>query len=200
MAGGFFSGTGPSIQTAPTVGRNQGQGIDQLLQMGLQGLQNPYQGFQPIEQRARSQFAQQGIPSLAERFTSMGNNKLTSPAFVGQLGSAQAGLEEGLAALRSQYGLQSQGQNLNLAQLGLTPQFQNYQMQGQPGFLQNTLGTVTDAATRALMGYFTGGGSELSNILKLLGGFVGNNSGSNSTSFGNTNFPQQFGQMRQNSY
>jgi hypothetical protein len=199
MAGGFWGGTGPSIQTAPTVTRGAGQGIDQLLQMGLQGLKNPTQGFDPIEQRARSQFQQNTVPSLAERFSSMGKNSLSSGAFATQVGQAGAGLEEALAAMRAQYGLQSQGQNLNLAQLGLTPQFQNYQMQGQPGFLQNSLGTVTDAATRALMGYFTGGGSELSNILRLLGGYVGGGSGGGST-FGNTNFPQQFGQMSQNSY
>jgi hypothetical protein len=166
----IFFGKGPSIQTAPTVTRGASQGIDQLLQMGLQGLQNPYKGFEPIEQRARSQFAQTTVPSLAERFTSMGNNSLSSPALLGQLGSAGAGLEEALASLRSQYSLQNQGQNLNLAQLGLTPQFQNFQQEGQPGYFASAGQSGINSILQLLLSYLTGGLSGLGSSVNAFGG------------------------------
>ncbi len=123
----------------PQVGQLGGQqfqgGIQQLLQqlLGKQG-QNRPDTFAPIENRARTQFEQSTIPSLAERFTSMGgDSKQGSSAFTGALGQAGAGLEQGLAALRSQYGLQERGQNTreNLANQGLLGQLLGAQGQQQ---------------------------------------------------------------------
>jgi hypothetical protein len=196
--GQFFTGAPGRVEQVSPYSKQQQPAFQQLLNMGLQGLQNPTRGFEPIEQHARTQFQQQTVPSLAERFTSMGKNSLSSGAFATQIGQAGSGLEEALASLKAQYGLQNQGQQLNLAQLGLTPQYENIPMAAQPGFLQNTIGTAADAGIRALMGYFTGGGSELGNILKLLSGVIGG--GNSGNTFGNQNFSQRFGQMSQNSY
>jgi hypothetical protein len=112
------------------------------------------QGFEPIAQKARSQFNTQTIPSLAERFTSLGGQR--SSAFQGALGSAGAGLDESLAALGSQYENQQQGQQQQLLMallgLGLQPQFENTFQPGTPGLLNNLFG---------------GGG--LSSLLSLIG-------------------------------
>jgi hypothetical protein len=108
----------------------------QLIQQALQGLQNPMQGFAPIAQQARSQFQSQTVPSIAERFTSMGQGAQRSSGFQQALGSAGAGLEESLAALSAQYG---QGQQSFLAQLlglGLTPQFESIYQPSQLGSAQ----------------------------------------------------------------
>lgn len=64
----------------------------------------PDTSFEPIEKLARQNFQQQTIPSLAERFAGLGG--LQSTAFKGELGRAGSNLENQLAALRSQYGLQ----------------------------------------------------------------------------------------------
>lgn len=72
--------------------------------------------FAPIAEQARTQFQQRTVPSIAERFTAMGGQR--SSAFGQQLGAAGAGLEESLAALGSQYGLQQQRLLQNLLALG----------------------------------------------------------------------------------
>lgn len=145
---------------------DQQKALQQLLQMGMQGLQNPYGGFDPIAQRARSQFNQQTIPTLAERFTSMGGygtGALSSPVFASQLGAAGAGLEEGLAALQSQYGLQNRALSQGLLGYGLQPRTENIFMSGQPGFAQETLPAFLKLLLKVAASYLPGGvGSILS--------------------------------------
>ena len=108
-----------------------------LQQLGIQGLQNPYGGFEPIEQQARNNFNQQTIPSIAERFTAGTNGATSSPSFASQLGQAGAGLESDLAAMKAGYGQQNIQQILQLLQLGLRPQLENVNVNGSPGLLQN---------------------------------------------------------------
>ena len=74
-----------------------------------------------------------------------------SPAFASQLGQAGAGLEQGLAAMRSQYGMENRGQLLQLLGLGLTPQYQSMSVPGTPGFrdrLMEAIGGVAPVAGR----------------------------------------------------
>lgn len=106
--------------------------------------------FAPVAQHAMSQFASDTVPGLAERFTALGGGgtQLGSSGFQGALGAAGAGLQESLASLGSQYGLQQRGldlqqqgqqQNylLNLLQQLLRPQ-QDYMYQpGRQGFLNS---------------------------------------------------------------
>jgi len=111
----------------------QQSALSQLLQTGLQGLQNPMEGFEPIAQQAKRQFQQETVPSLAERFTSLGGGAQRSSAFQGALGRAGAGLSENLAGMGTRYGLQRQGQLQNLLGMGLTPQFENIYQEGGAG-------------------------------------------------------------------
>lgn len=165
--GGLFSGDG-SQQQRPMQNQVQGNqplaGVDfaQLQrfnpqQMGVQqsalqqalsllggqgsGLSNQF-NFAPIAQQARTQFQQQTVPGLAERFAGLGSGAgLSSPAFASQLGQAGAGLEGQLAALQSQYGLQQQGLNQQLLNqllgFGLQPQFENIYAPQQQSFGQS---------------------------------------------------------------
>lgn len=163
--GGLLSGGQKGgIQQAQRFNPQQQNALALLLGQGSQGLQNPYAGFAPIAQQARSGFAQQTIPSLAERFTSMGNNALSSPAFASQLGQAGAGLEEALAALQAQYGMKNQQNALSLLALGLSPSFENYYQQSQPGFGENLFSGAIQAAPSFYQSY------QLSNALKALQG------------------------------
>ncbi len=129
------------------VQNNVLQQVNPLLQKTTQ------QGFDfgPIAQRARTQFNQQTIPSLAERFT--GLNAQGSSAFTQALGQAGAGLDEGLAALESQYGLQQQGMNQNLLSsllhYGLQPSFQSSYFPRQPGFLEGIAPSLGQGASQA---------------------------------------------------
>jgi hypothetical protein len=171
----FLFGTPAGIQQVPRYNQQQQGARQQILSQSMQGLQNPTKGFEPIAQQARSQFNQQTVPSLAERFTSMGgygSGALSSPAFASQLGQAGSGLEEGLAALQAQYGLQNQGQLMQLLGMGLSPDNDTYQTQGQSGFLSSIFPTLGRVGMHALGAGLTGGASAvpsaLSEILQLL--------------------------------
>jgi hypothetical protein len=162
LGGLFGGGKKGGVKQAKIVNPQQESVLNYLLQQGQQGLQNPYAGFQPIAQQARNQFNQQTIPSLAERFTSMGNASLSSPAFASQLGQAGAGLEEALAALQSQYGMKNQQNALQLLALGLSPSFQNFYQQSQPGFGENLLSGTIQAAPSLYQSYMLN--NALSNL------------------------------------
>jgi hypothetical protein len=121
FGGGFGGYSNPSSLTGKDAqtqqfqkfNPNQLSALQQLLQQGMQNF-NP----DALEARARNKFQTQTVPSIAERFTSMGSGGLGSSAFANALGQSGADLEGQLAALRSQYG----GQALNF---GLQPQFES---------------------------------------------------------------------------
>lgn len=117
------------------------QGLEQLFSQGLQGLQNPQAGFQPFADQAINKFNTQTVPGLAERFTSMGGGQRSS-AFQNALGSAGANLNQNLAAMESQYGLQNRAGLLDQLKLGLTPSFHTIQRPKQAGFLEGLLGPM----------------------------------------------------------
>lgn len=169
----FLMGSSGKARQLPTMSKGQLGLQDQALRQalsGMQGMQNrPVFNFEPIAQQARTQFQTQTIPQLAERFTSMGGGQRSS-AFQGALGQAGAGLEESLAALKEQYGLQERGQEQNwlnsLMSSGMQPRFQYAQMPPSQGLLQSLLPLlITGGVGKAL------GGSE--GALKLLGSLMG---------------------------
>lgn len=129
----FISGNPGGFEQVSSFAPWQQQYFQQLAQMGQQGLQNPYQGFEDIANYSRNQFQNTTLPSLAERFAGLGSNALSSDAFQTQNQQAAKDLELGLAALRSQYGMQNRGQFANLLGMGLTPQYQNVMREGTPG-------------------------------------------------------------------
>lgn len=103
----------------------------------LQQAQQPFQGsFEPIAERARSEFSTKTIPAIMERLTGMGGQR--SSALRQSLEQAGTGLDERLAALRSQYGLQERGleqQRMNALQnmLGQQRQLEEQQQQRYAG-------------------------------------------------------------------
>lgn len=83
----------------------------------------PELDFGPIAQKARTRFREETLPTIAERFASMGRGVETSPGFTGSLARAGEGLEESLAALEAQlapqYALQRAQYGLERGKLGL---------------------------------------------------------------------------------
>lgn len=65
--------------------------------------------FEAIKQEALRRFEQETVPSLAERFTSLGGhgnrNSLSSGTFTSQLGSARMGLESNLNVLQAEHNI-----------------------------------------------------------------------------------------------
>lgn len=156
----FLTGSKDKTQQIQRFNPQQQQALSQLLSMGLGGLQNLQQfNFEPIAQQAREQFQQQTLPSIAERFNSMGGGRLSSPSFAQQVGQSAGNFQTGLAALESQYKLQQQGlqQDLlkNLLNFGLSPQVDSIFRPGGSGLF----GQVAQGA-----------GASIPLLLRLLGG------------------------------
>jgi hypothetical protein len=146
LGGLFGGGEKGGVKQAPNFNPQQQQILSMLLGQGQMNLQNPYAGFEDIANYAQNQFNQNIVPSLAERFTSLGNNALSSGAFATQVGQAGRGLGDTLGLLRSQYGQQNQQNALQQLALGLSPSFQNFYQQSQPGFGENLLSGAIQAA------------------------------------------------------
>lgn len=154
----FLFGSGARQEQIQKFGPEQQQAFSQMLQQALLGMQDPTQGFEPIAQQARSQFQSQTVPTLAERFTSMGQGAQRSSAFQGALGEAGVGLEEGLAGQQAQFGLQRGGQLQQLLGMGLTPQFDTYRQAPRQGFLGSAASGAMPSLIQMLMGKLGFGG------------------------------------------
>ena len=157
----FLFGKKGQTERLPTMDPQQQQMWNQFLsQMGSLGpdafgaLGQMLSGEEaPWEQAAKTQFEQEIVPGIAERFSSLGEGAQGSSAFGQQLGQAGAGLAERLAAMRGQerqYGLGLYGQLMGQG-LG-TRGFENMYRPGTQGFLGG-----------AAQGLFGGFGSALGN-------------------------------------
>lgn len=146
----------PSIFQRPMMGQpgemlqtqtrtpEQSQAMNQFLQMAM-GMLDP----SAMEDRAISQYQQQGVPSIMQRFRGLGGQNQASSGML----SALAG---GEADLRSQLGAQRFGQGMNLAQLGLGGQFENTYQPAQGGMLKEILPMLLQAAAGGAGGAATG--------------------------------------------
>ena len=120
----------------------EGKGVG----LGLDYLNDLMQGGEAFERASAPmmrQFQEQTLPQLSERFA--GSDAMQSSAFGQSLGSAGAGLQENLAALRGQQqqmGLQGLLQMLNPA---LTKQFDLEVEKGGSSGLGSILGTAAGA-------------------------------------------------------
>ena len=153
LAGLFGGGEKGGVKQAQNYNPQQQQILSMLLGQGQKNLQNPYAGFEDIANYSNNQFNQNIVPSIAERFTSMGNNALSSPNLYSQLGQAGRGLGDTLAMQRQQYGQQNQQNALSQLSLGLSPTFQNYYQQSQPGFGENLMNGAIQAAPSFYQSY-----------------------------------------------
>lgn len=152
-AGRFFLNTRPQVYNNPLYTQYQNDVLNYISQFGLEGiadmLQNPQQdaqfNFAPIGNQELERFYTQTVPSLAERFTALGDGQRSS-AFQGALANAGRFLGNDLAAQQQQYNIQQQqmaqqnrgmNQNLftNLLSLGLRPQFESNLQPGKGGLL-----------------------------------------------------------------
>ncbi len=138
--GNAWTGYDPAMMRYSDYDPIQRQMMTNVGQMGMQGLQTGQMpggiSFDPLRQQAMTQFNQQTVPSLAERFTSMGGGQRSS-AFQGALGQAGAGLNENLAAMREQYQMQMIPMLMRMLGIGLQPQYQQEFLPGKPGFFQS---------------------------------------------------------------
>ena len=131
MAGGkggmskFMFGDPAKTQQFQRFTPEQQSIMDQLMQQGAENMD-----FSGVEGLAKKRFEEDTIPSIAERFTSMGSGGAQrSSAFESSLGRAGSDLEAQLAALKPQFGAQQ-------LQMGLQPRFDTGFSSATSGFGQ----------------------------------------------------------------
>lgn len=154
--GNAFTGTEGGVMQSPLLSPQQQAFQNQLIghaQSQLQNFNDPnarYAGFEPIEQVAKNNFYSETLPTLAERFTALGDSAQNSSAYQNQVLNYGKDFDLGLAALRSQYGQQNQGNQLDLLRtlLGgsMGQNFENSYMKSQPGFGENALSSLLQIA------------------------------------------------------
>jgi len=152
----FLFGQPGGVEQYSTMTPDQQSIIQYLMQLSHQGLENPYEGFDQIAQQAQTEFNQQTVPGLAERFTSMGNNALSSGVFASQIGQAGAGLQSDLNAQRAQYGQQNKQQMIQTLLSLLQPRSENIYKPRQSGAFENVgnaalgnIGNIWDVRQKA---------------------------------------------------
>lgn len=167
MALEFLMGTPTKYKQLPIQSASQLALTGQAGQVAQNLLGQASQPFSqsPIAQQARNQYQTQIIPGLAERFTNLGGGQRSS-AFQSALGQAGVGLESNLAAL----GQQNQNQLLQLLlDTALQPQFENLIQPRKAGLFESAGAPLLGGLGQLLPLFLGSGGSNLLNILSLLG-------------------------------
>lgn len=148
----FWKGTPEHSMYFPKYVPEQGQAFQSILREALSSLGKNKFDFGPIEQQARQGFAQQTLPSISERFTSLGAQK--SSAFPQLLNEAGTNLETNLAAMKSNYGLEQQANLLRMLAFGLSPQFESTFSPRSPGFPEQLLLGLAKGIPSAMASYY----------------------------------------------
>jgi hypothetical protein len=146
----------------------------QMAQQGMQGLQNPTAGFEPMQQETMRQFSHE-MPSLMNRIGAiggMGGSSGHSSAY-GQAGSqAYSDLMTRLNAQKAQWGQSNISNYMNMINQGMTQQSDPFFRQRQPGFFENVgnqmLGNVFENGPEMLGKMF--GGQDAQGQSKGVGG------------------------------
>ena len=133
--GNAFTGYNAYNTQLPQLSPEQIQATNALLPGTVQRLQGNEFDFAPIEQQSRNQFQKYTVPSLAARFSALGG--INTDAYQNAMGAAHGEHETGLAALKSQYGLQQQTQQQNLFGTLMRPTYENIYTPSTQGFLGN---------------------------------------------------------------
>lgn len=118
----------------PLYGDQEQQQMGQARQIGLQGMQNPYGGFDAIADKARSDLYSKTLPGIAARFGGM--NASRSSGFNAAMAGAGQSMEETLNAQRAQYGAQNRNSFANIFGMGLRPQYENMYRPESQGLMQ----------------------------------------------------------------
>jgi|GEM_PF-1589010 len=119
-----FGQSNPASTTQiPRFNEQQMGAQNQFLAQALQGLG----GGGGMENEARRGFEQKTMPSIAERFAGM--DALTSSGYRNSMAEAGSNLDSSLAGL-------NQGNLMNLLQLGMQPQNEQFYQQESPSMMQ----------------------------------------------------------------
>lgn len=127
------------------------QYLQALLNMSSQGLGSmPSPQFGPIKQAYEQHYRQNVMPSLAERFASLGGEGAAgSSAFKSSMLGAENQLQTQLAGMENKFNQENMLNLLKMGQLGLMPQFQTAYQQPENWWGKLIGGTANAAISTA---------------------------------------------------
>ena len=145
--GNAWSGYDPQVMTSSPYTGNQQNLMNMLAQTGMQGLQSGRMpggfDFGPIKQAYEQNYRQNIMPSIAERFASLGGEGAAgSSGFKASMIGGENQLQTQLAGMQSQYMQQMLPQLLQILMMGLRPQYEQQYMPGSGGASQALMGGV----------------------------------------------------------
>lgn len=167
QGGGFMMGKKPSIASVDKFTSWQTGPMNKMLEMAMSQMDPSRMSFDPIRQRLMSLYQQTVLPSIAERFTGMGDGQGSS-AFLGELTGGTNDFMERMGTLESQYNQQMLPQYLRMGELGLTPLQEHMYMPGSKGMLQSGGEALMEAIPHAIAAYASGGATLPASIVALL--------------------------------
>ncbi len=152
----FAVGSPAQFSYSSPYTEDQRSALMSLLQSGQYNQQNPYEGFDVLQNQLMRDFRENLVPQLSEQFTGMTGGAPSSGVFSQQLNKGVEGLAQRLMQHKINYGQQNRQFGLQQANVGLTPQFQNSYVPAQAGALQSLLGAVPQITQAGLRSYFGG--------------------------------------------
>ena len=193
----MFKGEKDKFVQQPTMTPQQQEfisGLQPLIGNILGNLSQPFD-FGPIQQKMRSDFQSQTLPGLFSMLTNVGGGSPSSGYLGSTLGAGQ-NLQESLAAMEGNYGMQSRDQMMRLLPALFTlsgqPQFQTAYMPGKPGFVPNILNQAVPAAAQVAAAYYGGPAAAMGMLNK------GSSSGGGAQQGAPINPQTMWGNMGQN--
>jgi hypothetical protein len=173
--GSFLGGQPEEQQLLSPYSPENEQSFDELIQSILGRFQQGDDfsgGFEPFANKARSQFQNQTVPSIAERFTRMGGTR--SSGFANTLGEAGAGMETDLAAQGAQFGQNQQQLMQRLLGLGQQKKVVRPETHGFIGNLAKPVGkAIGEGISGGVSSGVSGGVGMAGDGLRALGEMLG---------------------------
>lgn len=170
--GGSWMGKDPAIASMGRFTSGQTGAMNKMLEMAMSQIDPSRMSSDPMRQRLMSLYQQQILPSIAERFTGMGDGQGSS-AFLGELTGGTNDFMERMGTLESQYNQQMLPQYLKMGEIGLTPQQENMYAPGSKGMLQSGGEALMQAIPHAIAAYASGGATLPVSIAALLAKLFG---------------------------
>jgi len=146
--GNFMQGYGSQVEQFPIYTPQQHGIMNRLLPQAAQGIESYKEGFAPLEEKARRDYLEKTIPSIAERFTQSGGRG--SSGFRNALGESAKSFETDIGELGSRYSLARQGLLQNMLSSLLTPSYESFYSPQQPGLLQSLAGAAIPGVAQGL--------------------------------------------------
>jgi len=165
----WLTGSEGGVQNVPINTKNQTEVLNALLSQGIGEIRNPLSS--PYAHEALDTYRNEIVPSIGQRFASLGNGRRSSNFNAAITGAGQQ-LARNIPSI-------ARTNAFPLVQAGLSPRYSQYMHQASPSSLPGRIGSSLSQAVQGGLQGFSAGGREGAIAGAIGGGTLGflNNSG-----------------------